>query len=292
MRNGVSKCAWCPDPFMNSLRILGFIALILLIIYFLIWFNIRKTKESEASILGKIFTNYIHSITATSNFNFAYPQFIKDSMEPAKQVGASQDTMLSWDCFIDDFAMGIFADSNFIRKAVLSFLLPVAIIAFFVSIFLIYKFFRRSSQLKRNIVISLITIIYFMHPSITEKTLSMFRCTTVYEDSRLLYDLELKCWVGQHRVWALGLALPMLILCYSFPVVGIVGLTWKRAQLRRKHFRMYFLILYQGMRSNRYYWEFVNVIRKIMLLMISVFIPQEIIFYKLVAGFSFLVAFL
>jgi len=43
---------------MNALRIVGLILLMLTGIFILVVFNIRKTKESEFSILTKIVTNY------------------------------------------------------------------------------------------------------------------------------------------------------------------------------------------------------------------------------------------
>jgi hypothetical protein len=86
MRMGRSKCSLCPEQILNTLRILGLLFIILFLIFALIWFNIRKYKESESSILGKIFTNYVHTVTATVSFNVEYPQFVKDSFEPAQMM--------------------------------------------------------------------------------------------------------------------------------------------------------------------------------------------------------------
>ena len=43
-------------------------------------------------------------------------------------------------------------------------------------------------------------------------------------------------------------------------------------------------MLFQGLRPNRYYWEFFNTIRKILLLVINIFLPQDRPFYKATVG--------
>jgi len=71
---GKSKCSLCPSKFANSFRIIGFVILILAMILIVIWFNIRKTKESEFSILFKILTNYTQTASAAMNFNIEFPK--------------------------------------------------------------------------------------------------------------------------------------------------------------------------------------------------------------------------
>jgi hypothetical protein len=44
----------------------------------LIGFNVRKTHDSEMSILMRIFTNYLQLISATLSFNLRYPSIISD----------------------------------------------------------------------------------------------------------------------------------------------------------------------------------------------------------------------
>ena len=100
MRMGDHECSLCPDPFINSMRILFVLTIVLVIIMVLILFNIRKQKESEASIVGKILTNYLHMISTSASFNIAFPKQFYEFFSPAKQIAQSTDTILSFDCFI------------------------------------------------------------------------------------------------------------------------------------------------------------------------------------------------
>lgn len=57
-------------------------------------------------------------------------------------------------------------------------------------------------------------------------------------------------------------------------------------------FNKYYLVLYQGLKKDRYYWEFINIIRKVVVLVINVSISDSMIFYKAAAGITFLTVFL
>ena len=86
MRVGDHECSQCPDPFLNSIRIIFVIGVVLTIIMMLILLNIRKQKESEASIVGKVLTNYLHMISTSASFNIAFPKQFYEFFSPAKQI--------------------------------------------------------------------------------------------------------------------------------------------------------------------------------------------------------------
>ena len=82
MRIGDHECSQCPNPFVNSLKIILVIVVMFGFIMMLIIFNIRKTKESEASILGKILMNYMHMVSTSFTFNIAFPRQFSDAFSP------------------------------------------------------------------------------------------------------------------------------------------------------------------------------------------------------------------
>ena len=72
----------------------------------------------------------------------------------------------------------------------------------------------------------------------------------------------------------------MLIWVFGFPFAGLVYLIKKRKLLEHPQVKRYFIVLYQGYRDDRFFWEFVNVFRKVTLLSINVFFSQFNPFYK------------
>ena len=121
----------------------------------------------------------------------------------------------------------------------------------------------------------------------------MFKCTTIEDDLRFYGDLELICYQGIHMNFTVFLGLPMILIwVLGIPLFGITFLTLRRKEILRAEFKKNFLILYQGLKSNRYYWEFVNVLRKVFILLINVLIPGEMWQYRIMFAIVFLLMFL
>ena len=189
--------------------------------------------------------------------------------------------------------LGFVEKSEYLSKVFLSCLLPFVVCAVFAILFGLFKLCRRSSSFYRNMVISSITIIYFFYPSLTEKVIGLFNCKTIEDESRFYYDLELICWKGLHTYFAIIVGLPMIMLwVLGIPMLGITFLTVKRKSIEHTKFKKNFLILYQGLKPNRYYWEFINALRKVIILIINVLIPSDMWTYRIMIAVIFLLMFL
>ena len=245
MRIGQSECQKCPPQAINTIRVLGFILLIMGIILLCIWFNIRKKVESEASIIYRIFTNYLHCISASVSFNITYPSVLTNTMNPLNKIGQSSDTFLSFDCFIEDLQLNIFNNSEYILKSFLSFFLPIIIIAIFIVLYGVIKLINKKSDFKRNSSMGVITVLFFMHPTLTQKAIAFFRCTTVDEVPRLVYDFEVVCGETTHLSWCLLVAVPVIVVwSIGLPAFGIYFIVKNRHNLQTKKFEAKYLILY------------------------------------------------
>jgi len=75
--------------------------------------------------------------------------------------------------------------------------------------------------------------------------------------------------------WVFSLAIPMLVIyAIGYPVTVFIILFIIRNKLNQPKVLSYFILLYQGLRQERYYWELVNTFRKFLLLSLHVFIPD------------------
>ena len=89
----------------------------------LIIINVKKTKESEVSVLFRIMTNYLQLLTTSMSFSTSYPGALSDIFYPAQRVGGSSDTFLSFDCFVDDYQIkGPFESTALFKQFLLFFL--------------------------------------------------------------------------------------------------------------------------------------------------------------------------
>ena len=68
------------------------------------------------------------------------------------------------------------------------------------------------------------------------------------------------------------------------PLVMITILYKNRMKLGNPEVIQYILLLYQGLNHSRYYWEFINTLRKFILLSIHVFITDRFKIVKALLG--------
>ena len=72
----------------------------------------------------------------------------------------------------------------------------------------------------------------------------------------------------------------IVIWVFGFPIAGLGVLIKKRKYLDDPQVKRYFIVLFQGYKDSRFFWEFVNVFRKVTLLSINVFFTQYNPVYK------------
>ena len=80
-----------------------------------------------------------------------------------------------------------------------------------------------------------------------------------------------------------------MTLCWiiGMPLFGLLMLIKNRKRLRNANVLSKYRILYIGLKSEYYFWEFVNTFRKVSLLILNVFI--EYVMYKVLSSIGLLV---
>ena len=206
--------------------------------------------------------------------------------------GSTSDTYLSYDWFISGLQYTGFAPSVDIFKIVLTGLVPVALFVVYLLIWtvLYFMFNKWFSNLKRNLAISGICIVYMLHPTITKSCLRIFECTQVdANDRRMTLYMDYKCYSFDHVFWMLTVAIPMLtIWVIGAPWLALVILYKNRKDLDNGRIKNYMLVLYQGLRPNVFYWEFVNTLRKSLILTVSVFMATQSSNYQVLISVTIL----
>ena len=94
-------------------------------------------------------------------------------------------------------------------------------------------------------------------------------------------DLAMVCYEHEHLIWALGVALPAILLwVVGFPIAKVLALYTRRHRLDDEHTHATYGFLYNGFKPGFYWWEVVVDARKILIAAISVFIGNERIYVK------------
>ncbi len=104
----------------------------------------------------------------------------------------------------------------------------------------------------------------------------MYRCTNLYRadspENYLVQDYDILCGGPEYEKWTVGFALPCIVLWgFVLPLLALVNMMKNRkleTNLANVHV---YTFLYMGYRSGIFYWEFVSMFRKFLLLTLMVF---------------------
>jgi hypothetical protein len=281
--------ARCPDPTLNAIRVVGFIILAMMFLAAIIVVNIRKTKENQTSILFRILTNYIQLISAALSFNIKLPGSFSNVFSQSERFGSPNESFFSFDWFIEDYEIKGFAPSNSLFKVFLFSLLPVILIIVVTISLLIFVWISKlvkkdkTYDMKRFVGVSFISIVFLFHPTMAFSALNVLQWSEIDEnDSRMRLHMEYKWYSAEHMLWCIFIALPMLaVWVIGMPLSAFLVMYKYRGNLEDWHVKKYFLILYQGLRKETFYWEFVNTSRKILILVLNVFLYSYSPYYRI-----------
>ena len=90
-------------------------------------------------------------------------------------------------------------------------ILPVMLLVFFGLAWIIPSMKHRGTY-KRNVIVSMIVSMFLLHPILAYYAFSLFSCYDVGDQSYLLSDMEVECWMGEHSSKALGIGIPILLI--------------------------------------------------------------------------------
>ncbi|CAI2365361.1 unnamed protein product [Moneuplotes crassus] len=269
------ECRKCQNMILNSFQVFGTILLVICFYIFMMVINVRRTSESELSVLLRILANYLQLISVSTAMSNEYPSIMIAISIPVKWLGGSSDAFLSLDCIIKDIEMNFLFDSTAIFKLFLLMFLPLILFILLGAIWGILYYTKREwvKDFTRNIVITFITIVFLLHPKLTERSISMLKCIEIDEGYRVAeIDTNLECFGPEHLKSSLLVALPILVIWgITCPIIAMVYLYLSHAKTGHEKIKSYFLILYQGLKPEVFYWEFVNTLRKIAILLTLLF---------------------
>jgi len=72
-------------------------------------------------------------------------------------------------------------------------------------------------------------------------------------------------------LWSVGIPLAAFLILYK-----------NRHNLDSPKVKRYYLMVYQGLKNDRFFWEFVNTIRKVSIMGVNVFLSRESLVYRII----------
>ena len=132
-------------------------------------------------------------------------------------------------------------------------------------------------------ILSVIVLIFLLHPNLTKQILLIFTCVplkmkddaTGQMEMYLSSDMDIDCSNPMHGKVKMLIGLPaMLLYTFGIPGFGFLILYFRRKHLSDPRVKLQFGFLYDGYEHEYYYWELWVMIRKVMVIFVSVFLSQ------------------
>ena len=158
---------------------IGLVILVFMFIFLIIIINIRKTDESQISVLLRIFANYLQLTSSMMSLNIKIPASITSIFSPVNQIGASSEVFLSFDCFVTAYDIKGPFSSNKVFKVFLTGLLPLILLIVFAVIWLWARCINKKNWFQICKEILLFRLLALCSYYIQELYKALFRCLNV-----------------------------------------------------------------------------------------------------------------
>ena len=176
------------------------------------------------------------------------------------------------DCLIQK----LYTHRLFYSKLIITSILPLATLILCILLWFLLSLFKKTPLFKEKLINSLVMILFLLHTTITKTEFSMFACQELKPGELwLLHDLQERCWDPNHLryIWSVGLP-SILLWVVALPLACFGVIVRKRLVLSKLEMQMMFGFLYKGYIRKRFYWEFVILYRKILLVSALVFLAS------------------
>lgn len=294
-RTNDNECGSCPNKVLNGVRLsLIFIGAIF-ISSIIVRSTIKSANEPKAlhSIYFKIFANYLQLIMLTAQLQLDWPQIVLSFFSIHQTAGSVAEQMFSFDCYLENDTDEASYKKVYFQKLIFLANIPALLGLLSIIAWTIICMLKRSTKdFARHVMATIVVLLFLAHPGLTKTFFGVFSCTVIDNDQWLISNLDIKCWDETHEKYSLTVALPfLLIFSLGVPTMVLLFLFKERKHIDDLRNRVCLGFLYNGYNHRHFYWEFVIVYRKIVIICLTVFlntvsIPVQALFILLVLALS------
>jgi hypothetical protein len=277
------------------LKTVGMGVLALLFIMFVIKMSLISAHKTSShfSIYMKIFVNYLQLVTVTAAFDLAWPLDISSMLSAQESAGNVSEQVFSLDCYRS--SQDSQQQTVFLKLVIVS-CIPLLILLVSALFWTLVAWCRnRWDYLKHQLVNSLAVTFFIAHPSIFKVAIDSLNCKEIENDEFWMSSyLNIRCWDSSHSRYALAAGLPSILLWGIFTPLGtLAALVKLRRKLDILKVRIQLGFLYTGYQNEQFYWEFVILYRKALLIIFAVFLTNvSIALQALLALLTLIIAFI
>jgi hypothetical protein len=273
-------CVECSNTDNAILKLVGLLVIAVVLSIVIVYTSMASATKPKSlkSIYFKILLNHFQLVSITSAMKLNWPKLVNIYLRSQENLGILTYQLLSIDCLIKSDDYESYIERVYYTKLIIVASIPVIIIlgcVFYWSIMSCYKY--STIYLRRELIASIIILLFFAHPSIVISLFSSFNCMEIEPGEYWLIDsLDIRCWKGSHSFYVLAVSLPGIVAwCLGIPIICLYMLHKNRRFLDKVQVRLKYAYLFNGYKKEYYYWEFLILYRKIILITCAVFLGNS-----------------
>lgn len=277
-----NTCKKCPTKTDNIILMAFLFIFFTAVICYIIYRTYEDAYELKLyhSVLIKILMNYFQIMMLTSVLKMRWPSPFYQLISIQEQIGSSTGKLLSADCLIQETT----DKSPFYVNILLNFLLPLILGTIITIIWSIVALFKGVQKIVKPFITSVVVVFFIIHPGISNTSLSIFSCHQISEGEYWnVNSFDIQCYTDDYAkdyyaIFVLGL----IFWTIGMPAVAYTMLRKNRKDLELPAIKAKYGFLYHGYHSNRYYWEFVIMCRKILIISIALLLRSASVSLQLI----------
>jgi hypothetical protein len=278
-----NTCKECPSKTSNIILIVFLTILFVLIITYIIYRTYEDAYEPKLyhSVLIKILMNYFQLMMLTSVIKVRWPEPFYDLMSIQEQIGSNTGKLLSVDCLIQTATE---VDPYYINQLA-SFLAPLVLGLLITLLWsLISLFISNKARVLKPLITSLVVVFFILHPGISSSALSIVSCYELEEGEYWNTDsFNIQCFTEEYgKDYYAIFVLDVVFWTIGMPVVAYVMLWKNRNQLDDPSTKAKYGFLYHGYHGERFYWEFIIMLRKLLIISVAVVMRNSTVSLQLI----------
>ena len=292
-KTSIHTCAKCPEKGVNIIITLVIIFIAGVITYYLITTTLSVCFDPAKfhSIGLKIFINYIQVIYLCLQYRITWPSGVQ---EIAGSKGGSKANALKYyyfsiKCLIDE---NIKENDLFYYRVYFMVCLPIISLIFStICIIFINIFQKKSARLKHYKSIIIMVPFFLIYPYVLSYSLSPIACESLeqgkpdnFEElpegesypSYLIENRDIWCNTSEHKMRSYpATVIGLIIWGIIVPFCIFIALYRNRRNLHNHKIKYRFGFLFSGYLRKRYFWEFVIIAKKFVLVVLTVIMQSD-----------------
>ncbi|OMJ70216.1 hypothetical protein SteCoe_31873 [Stentor coeruleus] len=268
-RNGSYMCRKCPEYWASWAIITISSIMILLLIAFLVYSNIKNLnkQKSELALLLKILVNYCQTIMLFAHIDLKWPESTLNLLDFSQILGDSSKEVFSLSCSTETSSI-----SSSITDTAITAFFPFVLCACAFIVWISVSLRKKSLKyIRTHFVSTCIVVFLLMHASVYNSLMSLMSCKSVNDKYWSTNDFSLQCYEGKHIQALIYIGIPGLtVWCLFLPLMIFYSLYKKRNALDQNEVKVKFKTLFDGYTPGFYYWEFLIILRKFSIRLITI----------------------